>query len=58
VILSRKLLWAGHGEDTYTHSPIYILFVKKLIGKRPFEKPGRRYVDNNGMNIRVIALKD
>jgi hypothetical protein len=57
VISSRKMRWVRHiarmGETRNPHT----ILIGKLEWKRPFGRPGRRWVDNIRMNVREIRLE-
>jgi hypothetical protein len=54
VIKSRRMRWAGHvarmGEE------IYRILVGRPEGKRPLERPRRRWEDNIKMDLREIGI--
>jgi hypothetical protein len=46
MIKTRKMRWAGHVTRMGEKSNAYRILVGKLEGKRPLERPRRRWVDN------------
>jgi len=55
VMKSRRMRWAGHvarmGEERWA----YRVLVGKPEGKRPMERPKRRCVDNNRMDLQEVG---
>jgi hypothetical protein len=54
VVKSRQMRWAGHlarMEDRGVHR----VLVGKLEGKRPMERPGRRWEDNITMDLPEVG---
>ena len=55
VIKSRRMGWTGHvarmGEERW----VYWVLVGKLKGKRPLERPRRRWVDNIRMDLQEVG---
>ena len=56
---SRRLRWAGHVERIEQSRSAYRVFVGKPEGKRPLERPRRRWEDNIKMDLRrwVVILE-
>ena len=52
VIKSRRIRWVGHVARMGEERGVYRVSVGKPYGKRPLEKPRRRWVDN----IRIIII--
>ena len=46
VIKSRRMRWAGHVARMGEERGVYGVLVGKPEGKRPLERPRRRWVDN------------
>ena len=46
LIKSRRMRWAGHVERMGEERAVYRVLVGKPEGKRPLERPKRRWVDN------------
>jgi hypothetical protein len=46
VIKSRRMRWVGHVARMRRGSGIYRVFVGRPKGKRPLERPRRRWEDN------------
>jgi len=53
VIKSRRMRWAGHVVHMGEEKEVYRVLVGKLEGRRPLERPRRRWVDN----IRMISRR-
>ena len=55
VVKSRRMRWAGHvarmGEDRGVHR----VLVWKPEGKRPLERPRRRWEDNIKMDLQEVG---
>jgi hypothetical protein len=55
VVKSRRMRWAGHvariGEGTVVHR----VLVGKPEGKRPLERPKRRWEDNTKMDVQEVG---
>jgi hypothetical protein len=52
VIKSRRLRWAGHVVCTGERRGAYRVLVGKPEGRRPLERPRRRWEDNIKMDLR------
>jgi hypothetical protein len=46
VIKSRRMRWAGHGARMGEGRVVYRVFIGRPEGKRPLERPTRRWEDN------------
>jgi hypothetical protein len=58
VIKSRRMRWAVHVARMGEGRGVYRVLVGKLEGKRPLERPRRRWEDNNiKMYLRGIEIK-
>jgi hypothetical protein len=51
IIKSRSMRWAGHVARMGDNKNAYRLLVEKPEGKRPLERPRRRWVDNIRMDL-------
>ena len=58
VIKSRRLRWAGHVARMGERRGAYRALVGKPEGRRPLERPKRRWEDNIKMNLREVELGD
>jgi hypothetical protein len=56
IIKSRKMRWAGHVARMGEKRNVYRLLVGKPEGKRPLERPRRKWIDNVNMDILEIGL--
>jgi hypothetical protein len=54
-IKSRRMRWAGHVARMGEGGNVYRVLVRKPEGKRPFERPRRRWKDGIKMNLREIG---
>jgi hypothetical protein len=54
VIKSRRLRWAGHVALLGEGRVVYRVLVGKPEGKRPLERPRRRWEDNVGMDLQEV----
>ena len=54
VIKSRRMTWAGHGACMGERRGAYRVLVGKPEGKRPFERPTRRWEDNIRMDLQEV----
>jgi hypothetical protein len=54
-IKSRRMRWAGHVARTGEGRNVYRVLGGKPEGKRPLEKPRRRWVDGIKMDLREIG---
>jgi hypothetical protein len=52
MIKSRRMRWAGHVARTGEKRNAYRILVGNSEGKRPLERPRRRWVDNIKMNLK------
>jgi hypothetical protein len=52
MINSRRIRWAGNVSRMVEKRTAYMLLVGKPEGKRPLERPRRRWVDNVKMDLR------
>jgi hypothetical protein len=50
-IISRRLRWAGHVAGMGERRGAYRVLVGKLEGKRPLERPRRKWKDNIKIDI-------
>ena len=55
VIKSRRMRWAGYVARMGEESGVYRVLVGKPEGKRPLGRPGRRWVDNIGMDLQDVG---
>jgi hypothetical protein len=53
MIMSRRMIWAGHVARMGVKRTAYRILVGKPEGKRPLGRPRRRWVDNIKMNLRT-----
>jgi hypothetical protein len=58
IIKSRRMRWAGHVARMGEKRNAYRLLVGKPEGKRPLERPRRRWVDNIRMNLGEVGWDD
>jgi hypothetical protein len=59
IIKLRRMGWAGHVELMGEKRNAYRLLVgKPLEGKRPLERPRRRWVDNIRMGLGEVGWSD
>jgi hypothetical protein len=58
IIKSRRMRWAGHVARMGEKRNAYRLLVGKPEGKRPLERPRRRWVDNIRMDLREVGWGD
>jgi hypothetical protein len=56
VIKSRRMRWAGHVARMGKGRGVYRVLVGRPEGKRPLEKPRRRWEDNIKMDLRDIEI--
>jgi hypothetical protein len=52
MIKSRRMKWAGHVTRMGEKRNSYRILVGKPEGKRPLERPRRRWVDNIKLDLR------
>jgi hypothetical protein len=55
VIKSRRLRWAGHVAHIGERRGAYRVLVGKPEGRRPLERPRRRWEDNIKMGLREVG---
>jgi hypothetical protein len=55
MIKSRRTRWTGHVARIGKKSNAYRILVGMPEGKRPLERPRRRWVDNIKMDLREIG---
>ena len=55
VIKSRRMRWAGHVVHIGEEMGAYRVLVGKPEGKRPLERPRRRWVDNIRMDLQEVG---
>jgi hypothetical protein len=55
-VKSRRMRWVGHVEHMGEERKVYKVLVGKPEGKRPLERPRRRWEDRIRMDIRAIGL--
>jgi hypothetical protein len=58
MIKSRRMRWAGHVSRMGEKRNAYRLLVGKPEGKRPLERPRRRWVDNIRMDLGEVGWGD
>jgi hypothetical protein len=56
VIKSRRMRWAGQVARMGEGGGVYRVFVGRPEGKRPLERPRRRWEDNIKMDLREIGI--
>jgi hypothetical protein len=54
--MSRRMRWAGHVARLGEERKVYKVLVGKPEGKRPLERPRRRWEDGIRMDLREIGL--
>jgi hypothetical protein len=54
-IKSRRMRWAGHVTRLGEERKVYKVLVGKPEGKRPLERPRRRWEDGINMDLREIG---
>jgi hypothetical protein len=54
-IISRRMRWAGHVAHMVEGRNVYRVLVGKPKGKRPLERPRRRWEDGIKMDLREIG---
>jgi hypothetical protein len=54
-IKSRRMRWAGHVARMGEGRNVYRVLVGKPEGKRPFERPRRRWEDGIKMDLREVG---
>jgi transcription termination factor 2 len=56
VIKSRRMRWAGHVARMEEGRDVYRVLVGRLEGKRPMERPRRRWENNIKMDLRETGI--
>jgi hypothetical protein len=56
VIISRRMRWAGHVARKGEGRGFYRILVGRPEGKRPLERPKRRWVDNIKLDLREAGV--
>jgi hypothetical protein len=56
MIKSRRMRWAGHVVLMGEGRSVYRVLVGRPEGKRPLERPRRRWEDNIKMDFREIGI--
>jgi hypothetical protein len=56
VIKPRRLRWAGHVTRMGERRGAYRALVRKSEGRRPLERPRRRWEDNIKMDLSEVGL--
>jgi hypothetical protein len=56
VIKSRRMRWAGHVARMGEGRGVYRVLVGRPEGKRPLERPKRRWEDNIKMDLRETGI--
>jgi hypothetical protein len=54
-IKSRRMRWAGHVARMVEGRNVYRVLLGKIEGKRPLERPRRRWEDGIRMDLREIG---
>jgi len=55
VVKSRRMRWAGHVARMEGDRGVHRVLVGKPEGKRPLERPKRRWEDNIKMDIQEVG---
>jgi len=55
VAKSRRMRWAGHVARMGEERGVHRVLVGKPVGKRPLEKPRRRWEDNIKMAVQKVG---
>jgi len=55
VAKSRRMRWAGHVARMGKGRGVYRVLVGKPEGKRPLERPSRRWEDNSKMDLEEVG---
>jgi len=55
VIKSRRMRWAGHVARMGEGRGVYSVLVGKTVGRRPLDRPRRRWENNIRMDLRVVG---
>jgi len=53
-VIRSRMRWAGHVARMAEERGVYRVLVGKPEGKRPLGRPGRRWVDNIGMDLQDV----
>jgi hypothetical protein len=53
---SRRMRWAGHVARTGDKTGTYRVFVGRPEGKRPLERPTRRWEENFNLDNQEVGL--
>jgi hypothetical protein len=56
MIKPRKMKWTGHVAHMEDGRGVYRVLVGRPEGKRPLEKPKRRWEDNTKLDLREIGI--
>jgi hypothetical protein len=56
VIKSRRMRWAGHVARMGEGRGVYRVLVGRPEGKRPLERPRRRWEDNIKLDLKKICI--
>ena len=56
VVESRRLRWAGHVARMEEGRSAFKILTGKPTGKRPLERPKRRWEDNIRMDLEEIGI--
>jgi hypothetical protein len=56
VIKSRRMRWVGHVARMGEGRDVCRVLVGRPEGKRPLGRPGRRWEDNNKMDLREMGI--
>ena len=56
MIKSKRLRWAGHVAGIVEGKSALKILTGKPIGKKPLERPRRRWEDNIRMNLEGIGI--
>jgi hypothetical protein len=56
VIKSRRIMWAGHVARMGGGRGVYRVLVGRPEGKRPLERPRRKWEDNSKMDLREMGI--
>ena len=56
VIKTRRMRWGGHVAHMGQEKGVYRVLVGKPEGKRPLERPRRRWVDNIRMDLQEVGF--
>jgi hypothetical protein len=57
VIKARRMRWAGRVARTWEGRGVYRILVGKPAGKRPLERPRRRWEDNIKMDLQELGCR-